>query len=114
MGFWRASIERGWPDRAALAAYLDALPGSPTIYCDDATLELQTDLDRRRFDRHWVDDPHTWDLVEDDARAHGPVYVATWRRKMKGHEDVGPIVFTAGADVADPATTGVAVMRVQR
>ncbi|MGH7297543.1 MAG: hypothetical protein ACRELB_21580, partial [Polyangiaceae bacterium] len=114
LGFWRASIERGWPERAALGAYLRALPGTPTIFCDDATLEMLSGLDRRRFDRHWVDDPHTWDLIEDDARDHGPVYVATWRRKMKGHEGEGPIVFAVGADPADPEGTGIAVMRVQR
>jgi hypothetical protein len=112
MGNWRASIERGWPERTALAAYLRALPREPKLYCDEATIEIMTGLDRRRFDRHWVDDPHTWDLVREDAREHGAVYVATWRRKMRGHEDAGDIVFTSGTDTADPSGTGVAVMRV--
>lgn len=112
MGFWRASIEQGWPERRAIAAYLRALPREPTLYCDEATIEIPTGLDRRRFDRHWVDDPHTWELVREDALAHGAVYVATWRRKMRGHEDAGDIVFTSGADPADPTATGVAVMRV--
>ena len=114
MGFWRGSIERHWPDRAPAAAFLAALPGSPTIYCDDATVELLSGLDRRQFDRHWIDDPHTWDLIEVEARDHGPVYVATWRRKLVGHEGIGQIVFTSGVDPADPAGTGVAVMRVPR
>jgi hypothetical protein len=114
MGFWRGSIERSWPERSALAAFVRDLPGVPTIYCDDATLEMLTGLDRRRFDRHWVDDPHTWDLIEDAARDGGPIYVATWRRKMRGHETAGDIVFAAGADPTDPTGTGVAVMRVQR
>jgi hypothetical protein len=114
MGFWRASIEHGWPERSELAAYVRGLPGQPTIYCDDATFEMLTGLDRRRFDRHWVEDPHTWDLMRDDARDHGVVYVATWRRRMRGHEGDGEIVFSAGADPADPSGTGVAVMRVQR
>ena len=114
MGFWRGSIERGWPERTALASFVRELPGLQTVYCDDATLEILTGLDRRRFDRHWVDDPHTWDLIEDAARDRGPVYVATWRRKLRGHEAAGDIVFAAGVDPADPTGTGVAVMRVQR
>jgi hypothetical protein len=114
MGFWRGSIERGWPERTALAEFVRDLPGAPTLYCDDATLEMLTGLDRRRFDRHWVDDPHTWDLIQQQAQAHGPVYVATWRRKMRGHEGAGELVFVAGADPADPTGTGVAVMRVER
>jgi hypothetical protein len=114
MGFWRTSIERSWPDRRALAAFLRMLPGEPTLFCDDATFELLTGLDRRRFDRHWMDDPHSWSLVEDEARTRGVTYVATWRRKLRGHEAEGPIVFAAGADDTDPTGTGVAVMRVER
>lgn len=112
MGFWRASIVRGWPERAALGAYLRALPGSSTIFCDDATLEMASGLDRLRFDRHWADDPHTWDRVADLARREGPVYIATWRRKLQGHEKAGEVVFRAGFDPSHEDTTGVAVMRV--
>jgi hypothetical protein len=113
MGFWRGSITRGWPERRAIAAYLDALPRDRTIFCDDATIELLTRVDRHRFDRHWTDDPHTWDLVHEAARAHGPVFVATWRRKLEGHEGEGDLAFTAGADPADPDHTGVGVLRVE-
>lgn len=115
MGFWRGSIVRGWPDREATAAYVRSLPGEPTVFCDEATLEIPTGLSWRRFDRHWVDDPHTWDLIEDVARREGVVYVATWRRKLAGHE--GPsreITFATGASPESPSTTGFAVMRVER
>lgn len=115
MGFWRASIVRGWPDRASTAAFVRALPGDPTIFCDEATLEIPTGLSWRRFDRHWVDDPHTWDLIEDAARRRGVVYVATWRRKLARHEAPGrEIVFAIGASPESPSTTGFAVMRVER
>jgi hypothetical protein len=113
MGFWRGSIARGWPERAALGEYLRSLPEDSRIFCDDATLEMTSRIDRRRFDRHWVDDPHTWDLVDDVARAEGAAYVATWRRKLLGHENTGKIVFVAGFDPTKPKETGVAVMRVE-
>ncbi len=111
MGFWRGSIERGWPERSALGAYLRSLPGRPPIFCDDATMEILSGLDRRRFDRHWIDDPHTWDRVAGAAQATGVAYVATWSRKLRGHEPAGDVVFRAGQDAGDPST-GVAVMRV--
>jgi hypothetical protein len=114
MGFWRESIARGWPERAALGAYVRSLPDHGTIFCDDATLEIPSGVDRRRFDRHWVEDPHTWDLIEDEAHRQGTVYVATWRRRLAGHEGEGAITFQAGADPTDPDRTGVAVMRVER
>ncbi len=131
MGFWRASIARGWPERTAIAAYLRSLPGASVVFCDEATIEIPSGLDRRRFDRHWIDDPHTWDLIREAARARGVVYVATWRRKLHGHERVpgpaakrtslepeatgavtGEIVFRAGVDPSPEDTTGVAVMRI--
>jgi GNAT superfamily N-acetyltransferase len=113
MGFWRDSVARGWPDRAALGAYLRTIPGGSTIFCDDATLEIGSGLDRRRFDRHWIDDQATWDRVHEVARAQGGTYVATWRRKLRGHEKDGRIVFIAGEEPTDPGGTGVAVMRVE-
>jgi hypothetical protein len=108
---WRGAIDHGWPDRRAVGDYLRALPGSPTVFCDEATVEILSGLDRRRFDRHWVDDPHTWDIVADDARRDGEAYVATWRRKLTGHESAGTIVFRAGAVEGDDSS-GLAVMRV--
>lgn len=111
MGFWQSSIRRGWPDRVAVGAYLRALPGAPTIFCDDATVEILSGIDRRRFDRHWLDDPHTWDLVSDVARARGVAYVATWRRKLHGQERRGDVVMIAGAVPGDDGS-GLAVVRV--
>jgi hypothetical protein len=111
MTFWRSAIDHGWPEREALGAQLRSLPPAPTIFCDDATLEILSGLDRRRFDRHWVDDPRTWDLIQTTAQVDGVTYVATWRRKLVGHEAAGAIVFRA-TDGPDDATSGVAVMRV--
>jgi hypothetical protein len=110
MGFWKGSIERGWPERAALGAFLRSLPDAATIFCDEATIEIPSGLDRRRFDRHWIDDPHTWQLVTDVARTRGVAYVATWSRKLRGHEQAGDVIFRAGSE-GDPSS-GFAAMRV--
>ncbi len=111
MTFWRASIDRGWPERVALGAYLRSLPPEATIFCDDATLEILSGVDRRRFDRHWIDDPHTWDLVDGKAKADGVTFVATWQRKLIGHERAGEVVFHAADSPADESS-GVTVMRI--
>ncbi|MDP9033857.1 MAG: hypothetical protein M3O50_03560 [Myxococcota bacterium] len=114
MRFWRDAIERGWPNRVALGAYLRTLPRPAMIFCDEATLEILSGVDRTRFDRHWLDDPHTWELVGSTARANGIAYVATWTRKLRGREHVGEIVFRAGEVVGQGlgSPEGVAVMRV--
>jgi len=112
MGFWKGSIERGWPHRQELGAYLRTLPAGARIFCDDATLEILSGVDRRRFDRHWTDDAHTWDLVSDATRAGGPVYVATWTDKLRGHEGAGDVVFRV-RDSAEDASSEMAVLRVR-
>jgi hypothetical protein len=111
MGFWQGSVARGWPDREAVGAALRALPATSTIFCDDATLEILSGLDRRRFDRHWLDDPATWDRVEQVAHSDGDAYVATWRRKVAAHEGEGVVVLQAGTSADDPLA-GVEILRV--
>jgi hypothetical protein len=113
MGFWRASLERGFPEREAMGKYLRSLPSAAPIFCDEATIEILSGLDRRRFDRHWIDDPHTWELVTRAAHEHGVAYVATYRRKLDGHEGDGALTFQAGQVEGDPHS-GVAAMRVQQ
>jgi hypothetical protein len=111
MGFWTASVERGWPRRQEFGAFLRSLPDDAPVFCDDATVEILSDLDRRRFDRHWLDDPHTWDLVENAALARGVVYVATWTDKMRGHEGTGEVIYRLREKPDDPSTE-LAVMKV--
>jgi hypothetical protein len=112
MGFWKGSVERGWPEREAIGAYLRTVPPGTTVFCDDATLEILSRLDRRRFDRHWTDDPSTWDRIEAVAQSNGVAYVATWRRKLAGHERAGDVVFSA-SDAPDDPSAGAAVLRVR-
>jgi len=112
MAVWRSSIMGGWPERQRLGAYLRSLPSDSVIFCDDATLEILSGIDRRRFDRHWVDSPPTWKLITAAARNRGVAYVATWREKFTGHEALGRVVFETGVDSAHPDTTGIGVMRV--
>ncbi len=112
MGFWKGSIERGWPHREELGAFLRTLPDGPTIFCDDATIEILSRVDRHRFDRHWTDDAHTWTLISAAAQADGVAYVATWKDKLRGHENAGDIVFQVRETESDPSS-GLAVLRVR-
>jgi hypothetical protein len=112
MGFWRGSISRGFPERTAAGAFLRSLPDDVPVFCDDATIEILSGLDRHRFDRHWIDDDHTWMLIDGVARQHGAAYVATWTRKLAGRGDHGVVVFRSGQEPGQPVS-GVGVMRVE-
>lgn len=80
---WRGALEHGWPDRTAVGAFLRTVPERDTIYCDEATVEILSGIDRKRFDRHWIDAPDGADRIEETAAKDGEVYVATWARKLK-------------------------------
>ena len=109
---WRGAIEHGWPDREAVGVYLRSLPATTTIFCDEATVEVLSRLDRHRFNRHWVDEPGGAANIEATADREGVVYVATWIRKL--HElrasGAGEVVFRPPGEVDDDA--GLAVLRV--
>jgi hypothetical protein len=80
---WRGALEHGWPDREAVGAFLRSVPERDTIYCDEATVEILSRIDRHRFDRHWIDAPDGAERIEATADKDGEVYVATWARKLK-------------------------------
>ena len=112
MGFWTASVARGWPRREQVGAFLRTLPDDASIYCDDATIEVLSGLDRRRFDRHWIDDPHRWELISNAALGRDPVYVATWTDKMRGHLQSGDVVYLTREKADDPSSE-ISVLRVR-
>lgn len=111
MGHWRGALEHGYPDRIAAGGFLRELPPRSTIFCDEATLEILSGLDRRRFDRHWVDEPNTRRRVEAAALRDGEAYVATWIGKMKDLRPLGEIVYRPAGVTGEEA--GLAVLRVK-
>jgi hypothetical protein len=108
---WRGAIEHGWPDRAAVGVYLRSLPANATIFCDEATVEIISGLDRHRFDRHWVDEPGGADRMEEAGAREGGVYVATWLRKTRELRERGAHVVFRPPGETEP-DTGLAVLKV--
>jgi hypothetical protein len=77
---WRNASQEVWPDRRDIAYRLGRLEG--TIFCDEPTIELLSSVDRTRFHRRMLSDPRAPEWIR-DARARGPVYLATWARKLE-------------------------------
>jgi hypothetical protein len=94
---WRNASQGAWPDRREIANKLRDLDGK--IFCDEPTVELLSGVDRRRFDRRLLDDPRAKGWIR-DARAAGPVYVATWAVKLERLALTGPIL------VRSPGSSG--------
>lgn len=103
---WRNYSLGAWPDRREIANRLRDLEG--TIFCDEPTVELLSGVDRHRFDRRLLDDNRAPGWIR-DARAHGPVYVATWAVKLPHLALKGPVL---ARSPGSSGATGFVLMRV--
>lgn len=91
---WRDKCRDIWPDRLAAAAFLRGVPSNDRIFCDEATLEVFSGLDRRRFDRRYLgDDDGAVRIVAAAARRDGETYVASWAGKMTKLQALGHVAF---------------------
>jgi hypothetical protein len=91
---WRDKCRDIWPDRLAAAAYLRSVPANDLIFCDEATLEVFSGLDRNRFDRRYLgDDDGAVRIVAAAARRDGETYVASWAGKMTKLQALGHVAF---------------------
>lgn len=109
MGHWRGAIVGGYRDRLEVAAFLRSLPDDPLIFCDEATVEVLSGLDRTRFVRRSIDRPAVRARILEQASAQ-TTFVASWLGKLEPLREHGTIVFRpAGA----PAGEGLAVLRIE-
>jgi hypothetical protein len=106
---WRHASEDAWPDRRALADWLHTLPPQTTIFCDEATIEVLSGLDRHRFDRVGVADPAR---VKRRAEAEGEVYVVSWAAPLKPMRKIGEVAYRPPGNWKDDE--GLIVLRVRR
>ena len=99
LSIWRDSFRNVFPDREEAAVFLKSLNSNKTIYCNDAIVEVFSNLDYKRFNRTWMDTaPNLGELLKDEANKEGEVYVVTTDDKMKNLNGTGKIVFKSGVN----------------
>jgi len=109
MGHWRVAIEGGLRDRVETGAFLRALPDRGVIFCDEATVEVLSGLEGRRFERRPLSPPELERRVLEAARRDGVAHVATWGSKL------GPLLKHGALVYRPPGTDpkwGLGVLRV--
>ncbi len=109
MMHWRHASEDVWADRRFLAGFLTTLPAGSTIFCDEATVEVFSGLDRRRFERIGV---HDAARVQKRAAAEGEVYVVSWAAPLKSMRAIGSVIYRPAGVFKDDE--GLMVLRVVR
>lgn len=91
---WAGKQRAIFTDRLYVGAFLRTLPPNATIYCDEPSLEVFSDLPYKRFRRGWIgDDDATVARLGAVAAAEGEIYVATWSSKLEKLAAAGTLVF---------------------
>ena len=118
MSDWRRKGLAQWPERRAIAAYLQTIPSSDPIFCDEPTIEVLSGLDRRRFDRRrLIDDEATRRALTSAAPAGGAVWIASFRRSIGALDTLGEVVLPrldqpVGQPPGQPVGEAVVLVRI--
>jgi len=108
MGHWRGAIAGGFRDRLAVADFLRQVPEDAPIVCDEATVEVLSELDRSRFERRSPAGEAGAERILERSREQ-EIFVASWLGNLEHLRPHGTIVFRPkGA----PEDGGLAVMVV--
>lgn len=91
---WTNNYKEGFPERKIASEFLQNLPDKKTIFCNDAIVEIFSDIDFRRFNHTWMENnPDVFELILQTAKKEGYVYVISTPEKWKNINNIGEIVF---------------------
>ncbi len=96
---WQNNYKEGFPERKIASEYLKNIPDNKTIFCNDAIVEIFSDLDFRRFNHIWMENnPAAPEMIMQAAKTEGYVYVITTPEKWKNLNKIGKIIFQSPTD----------------
>lgn len=91
---WWDIHKDGYPQREEAAVYLNSLNDDRKILCNDAVIEIISNIDYRRFDRFWMDDKdNTRKHIMNITEQHGLIYVVTTDNKLDYFEGLCRIIY---------------------
>jgi len=95
---WLGYTSKLFVERYQTAEFLKTLPQDKIIFCDEASVEVLSNLDMKRFNRKWLENNDAYDLITNMVKDKGEVYIATWEKKINLYKGLGEIIFTSSAD----------------
>ncbi len=94
LNIWNKDSGKGFPDKKATADFVKKISDEKTIFCNDAVIEIFSEIDFKRFNRTWMDDnPTAPDVILQTAEKEDYVYVITTSNKWKNINNIGEIIF---------------------
>lgn len=89
---WQSATARALLERRAAAHFLRSVPGDALIVCDEASVEVLSELPRQRFMRTFINDAAAPRLLA--LASKRDVYVLSWRTRMSQVMQLGRVVYS--------------------
>lgn len=95
---WLSYTSHLFIERYQTIDFIKKLPPKKIIFCDEASIEVLSELDLHIFNRIWLENNEALDMIQAAKKSDKDVYIVTWDRKMKRYFSEGEIVFTSSPD----------------
>jgi len=91
---WNNNHKEGFPEKKVSAEFIKNLPDGNTIFCNDAIVEIFSEIDFKRFNHTWMENnPAVSDIILQTAKNEGWVYVITTPEKWRNINNIGEKIF---------------------
>jgi hypothetical protein len=105
LSIWNANFREGFPERKTAAEFLRNIPDNKPIFCNDAIVEVFSDINFRRFNHVWMENnPGAPEIIMQAAIKDEHVYVITTPDKWKNINEIGKIIYQSPANTRTNTT----------
>ncbi|MFA5405159.1 MAG: hypothetical protein WC358_09510 [Ignavibacteria bacterium] len=109
---WNRNFKTGYPDKISTAEYLKSIPDNKTIFCNDAIVEIFSEIDFHRFNRTWMDNnPDALESIIRTAQKEDYVYVVITNDKWKNIKNIGDIIYKS--PVNKEISTSILIIKIK-
>lgn len=109
---WSNNYESGYPEKKSTAEFLRNIPDSNTIFCNDAIVEIFSEIDYRRFNRTWMENnTDASEIILESAKKENHVYVVIPENKWKNIKGIGEILYRS--PVGSENKTSILILRIK-
>jgi len=91
---WNNNYRDEFPEKKSAAEYLRNIPDNKIIFCNDAIVEIFSNIDYRRFNHIWMENnPSAYELILQKAKSESYVYIISTPEKWKQINNIGEKIY---------------------
>lgn len=91
---WNNNFKYVYTDKKSTSEYLKNIQDNKTIFCNDAIVEIFSNINFRRFNHVWMENnPDASDIILQTAKKEEYVYVVISEEKWKNIKNIGEVIY---------------------